>query len=163
MALAGGVGAWLAIASDEAELMKATATAGVLAAVVLAGGLVFRFAPAVPIAVLVLAAAYTALVLRQVDGIDTRAPLVAVALFAVAELAYWSSELRGKVADEAGTYLRRAALLGFLLVGTVAAGMALLVLAEEVGAEGVAVELVGAAAIVGALALVAVAARRAPE
>ena len=111
----------------------------------------------------VLAGAYTALLGHEVDGLDTRAPVVAAALFGVAELAYWSLELRGAVADEPGTYFRRAALLALMLAGVVAIGIALLAVVEAVSAGGLAVELVGAAAAVAAVALVALAARRAPS
>ena len=149
--------------ADEPFLARLNAAAGVAAAVVLAAGLALRFAPAVPVALVLLAGAYAALLGHEVDGLDTRAPVVAAALFAVAELAYWSLELRGAVADEPGTYLRRAALLAVMLAGVVAIGIVLLAVVEAVSAGGLAVELVGAAAAVAAVALVALAARRAPS
>ena len=66
----------------------------------------------------------------------------------------------GGVADEAGTYLRRVSLLAGLAVASVALGVGLLTLADAVSTGGPAVDLLGALAAVGALALVAVAARR---
>jgi hypothetical protein len=141
--------------------VRTNAAAGVAAALALAVGVAFRFTPVVPLAVLALAGAYAALLGHEVDRIDPRAPLVAAALLAAAELAYWSTELRGAVADEPGTYLRRAALLAIWLLGVIAVGTVLLAVVETVEAEGIAVELVGAAAAVVALALVALAARRA--
>ena len=62
--------------------------------------------------------------------LDTQAPLVAGALLAVAELAYWSLELRTPVVDEAGTYLRRIALLATLVLGVVGLGAVMLTLVE---------------------------------
>jgi hypothetical protein len=150
------------VVADEPFLVKTNAVAGVAAAVVGAAAVVLRFAPAVPIAVVVLAAAYAALLGHEVDRIDARAPLVAAALFALSELAYWSTELRGAVADEPGTYLRRAALLAISLLGVILIGTVLLTLVETVDASGIAVEIIGAAAAVVALALVALSARRAP-
>lgn len=162
VAVAGGLGAWLAVTADEPFLVRVNAAAGVLATVVLAAGVVLRFAPAVPVAVVLLGGAYAALLGHEVDGLDTRAPLVGAALFAAAELAYWSMELRSAVADEPGTYARRAALLAVSLGGVIAIGTVLLALVETVSAGGIAVELVGAVAAIAALALVALAARRAP-
>ena len=82
-------------------------------------------------------------------------------LLAVAELAYWSLELRGPVVDESGTYLRRIALLATLVLGVVGLGAIMLTLVEIVEAGGIAVDILGAAAALGALALLAAAARRA--
>jgi hypothetical protein len=150
------------VTAEEPFLVRLNATAGAFAVVVLAAGLALRFAPAVPVAVVVLAGAYAALLEHEVEGLDTRAPVVAATLFAIAELAYWSLELRGAVADEPGTYFRRAALLAIMLAGVIALGTVLLAVVEAVSAGGLAVELAGAAAAVTAVALVAFAARRAP-
>ena len=78
----------------------------------------------------------------------------------MAELAYWSLELRGHIADEAGTYLRRAAVLLGLVLTTVALGTGLLVVVEVVAARGAAVDVLGTVAAVGAIALLALAAAR---
>ena len=114
----------------------------------------------IPGAVCLVTAPYVAILGFEVEGIDTRAPLLAALLLAIAELAYWSLELRGTLADEPGTYLRRVAVISGLAVGTIAGGTAVLALAEQVPAEGAAFELAGAAAAVGAIALVAIAVRR---
>jgi hypothetical protein len=112
----------------------------------------------IPGAILLLAAPYVAALGFEIDGIDTRAPLLAAMLFVVAELAYWSLELRGTLADEPGTYLRRVALLATLAVVTVAGGTVVLVVVERVAARGIAIDLLGAASAVGAIALLALAA-----
>lgn len=134
--------------------------AGLTAALVLAAGLALRVAPAIPVAVALLGAEYVALLGFEGEALDTRAPIVAAALLAVAELGHWSLELRERVADEAGTSLRRVGLLAGLLVGALALGVVLLALAEAVSAAGPVVDLLGAAAAVSALALLALAARR---
>ena len=71
---------------------------------------------------MLLGAEYVAILGVEADALDTQAPLVAGALLAVAELAYWSLELRAPVVDEAGTYLRRIALLATLVLGVVGLG-----------------------------------------
>ena len=114
----------------------------------------------IPGAICLLAAPYVAALGFEIDGIDTRAPLLAALLFVVAELAYWSLELRGTLADEPGTYLRRVALLATLALVTIAAGTVVLVVVERVAARGIAIDLVGAIAAVGAIALLALAAIR---
>lgn len=95
----------------------------------------------------------------ETESLDVRAPFLAALLFAAAELAYWSLELRGALADEPGTYLRRIALLAALLVATLAAGTGLLALVEAVTAGGPGLDVLGAGAAVGAIALLALAAR----
>ena len=111
VAAAAGTGLWLAAIAEDGYLVRATLVATLAAAVLLAGGLVLRWPVAIPAAVCVLATPYVAALGFELDGLDTRAPLIAALLFVVAELAYWSLELRGTLADEPGTYLRRVALL----------------------------------------------------
>ena len=155
-----GTGIWLAAIAEDGYLVRATLLATAIAAGVLAGGLVLRRPVAIPAAVVVLAAPYVAALGFEIDGIDTRAPLLAALLFVVAELAYWSLELRGTLADEPGTYLRRVALLATLALVTIAGGTLVLVVVERVAARGVAIDLLGAVAAVGAVALLALAAVR---
>lgn len=114
-----------------------------------------------PIAVALLGAEYVALLGLEGEALDARAPLVAAGLLAVAELGYWSLELRGGIDDEPGTYLRRVALLAGLLLGVAVLGVVLLALVAAVETEGPAVDVVGAIAAVGALTLLALAARSA--
>ncbi len=114
----------------------------------------------IPAAIIVLAAPYVAALGFEIDGIDTRAPLLAGLLFLTAELAYWSLELRGTLADEPGTHMRRVALLSTLTVLTIGAGTVVLAIVGGVEARGVAIDMVGAVAAVGAIALLAVAAIR---
>ena len=160
MAGAVGTGLWLATIAEDGYLVRATLLAAFVAGGLLAGGLILKQPIVIPAAIVVLAAPYVAALGFEIDGIDTRAPLLAALLFVVAELAYWSLELRGTLADEPGTYLRRVALLAALAVVTIAGGTVMLALVERVAARGVAIDLVGAVAAVGAIALLALAAVR---
>jgi hypothetical protein len=126
----------------------------------LAVGLALRIPITIPVAITIFGAEYVALLGFEADTLDPRAPVVAGALLAVAELAYWSLELRGPVVDEAGTYLRRIALLATLIVSVVGIGAVMLALVEVIAAGGIAVDVLGAVAAFGALALLAFAARR---
>jgi hypothetical protein len=157
VAAAAGTGAWLAVIAEDGYLVRATLLAAFVAAGLLAVGLVLQRPIVIPAAICVLAAPYVAALGFEIDGLDTRAPLLAGLLFVVAELAYWSLELRGALADEPGTYLRRIALLAALTVATIAAGTVVLAVVEGVAARGVAIDLLGAAAAVGAIALLALA------
>jgi len=123
---AAGTGLWLAAIAEDGYLVRATLLAAFLAAALLAGGLVLRKPIVIPAVICILAAPYVAALGFEIDGIDTRAPLIAGLLFVVAELAYWSLELRGTLADEPGTYLRRVALLAGLAVATIAGGTVVL-------------------------------------
>ena len=126
----------------------------------LAAGLALRVALALPIAVAILGTEYVALLGFEGEALDMRAPFVAAALLAVAELGYWSLELRRAVKEEPGTSLRRLALLATLLLGVLALGVFLLALVGGVSAGGPAVNALGAVAAVGAVALLALASRR---
>jgi hypothetical protein len=151
---------WLAVLADDGYLIRANAVVSVVALVVLAAGLVMSVEGTVPVAIALLGAEYVAILGSETDALDPGAPLVAGALLAVAELAYWSLELRAPVVDEAGTYLRRIAVLSTLVLGAVGFGVVALTLVEAVSAGGVALDILGAAAALGAFALLALAARR---
>jgi hypothetical protein len=87
--------------------------------------------------------------------IDQWAPLYAGAFLAVAELAYWSVELRGRAQDSERLTERRAALIAVLsLLGVTAGSLVLAATSLEIG-SGIALDLVGVAAAVGALVVVA--------
>ena len=160
MAAAAGTGVWLAAIAEDGYLVRATLLAAFLASALLAAGLVLRWPIVIPAAICVLATPYVAALGFELDALDTRSPLIAALLFLVAELAYWSLELRGTLADEAGTYLRRVALLALLAVVTIAGGTVVLAIVGAIAARGVAIDLLGAVAAVGAIALLALAAAR---
>jgi hypothetical protein len=131
--------------------------------VVLAIGLAVRRPIAVPLAVAALGAGYAATLRLDGGPLDGRAPVVAAALFLVAELAYWSLELRDAVADEAGAHLRRLGLLAALALAALAVGAALLAVVDAGARDLGGFELLGAVAAVAALAVVALGARRPRE
>lgn len=160
MLVGAGTGAWLAVLAEDGYLARANILITVVALAVLVAGLVLSVPVTVPAAVALLGAEYVAILGFETDALDTRAPLVAGGLLAVAELAYWSLELRVPVVDEAGTYLRRIALLATVLLGVVGIGAVVLTLVEVVAAGGIAVDILGAAAALGAIALLGLAARR---
>ena len=151
---------WFAVLTENEYLVRANIVASVVALTVLAAGLALSISVAIPVAIGLLGAEYVAILGFETDVLDTQAPLVAGALLAVAELAFWSLELRTLVVDEAGTYLRRIALLATLVLGVVGIGAVMLTLVELVAAGGIAVDILGAVAALGALALLALAARR---
>ena len=160
MLVGAGAGAWFAMLADDGYLARANVMVTIVALAVLVAGLVLSLPVTVPAAVALLGAEYVGLLVFDADALDARAPLVAGALLAVAELGYWSLDLRGLVTDEAGTYLRRIAFLALLVLGVIGVGAVVLTLVEAIAAGGVAVDVLGAAAALGALALLALAARR---
>jgi hypothetical protein len=118
-------------------------------------GLVRGRAWAVPWAVVVLGGAYAASLFLPERGVDRHAPFVAAAFLLLAELSYWTLELRTPISPEPGILERRAMLiaaatLGALLVSGVAVGATWIPLGG-----GVLGDLLGVAAAIGALAIVA--------
>jgi hypothetical protein len=152
---AGAVAAWLALAAEEGAARTANGLTGGLAVLLLAAGLLPRLTFAIPLAIAFLGFEYALLLLFEDSTLDTRAPFVAAALYAVAELAYFALELRDAVSDEPGTYLRRIGFVATLSLVVVAVGLVILALAEASGRGGALVQLAGAIAAVGALALLA--------
>ena len=160
MLLVGGVAAWLALDAERIGLRSGNATTAVVAVLVLSAGLYWRIPAAVPSAIVVVGIGYAAVLVVQNDALDASAPVLAALLFAAAELAYWSLELRDSVADEPGTYLRRLGLLAGLSLGVIALGQLLLALVDVSERGGIAIEALGVVAAVAALAIVALIGRR---
>ena len=157
MLLAAAIGAGIALSADEHR--AAIAGVAILAVAVLAVALARPFPSLLPWTLVALGAAYV----WQLAGgpIDEWAPVYAGGFVAVAELAYWSVELRGRAHDAGRLTDRRAALIAVISLAAVAAG-ALVLAATAVGiGSGVATDLLGVAAAIGALAVVARLARRA--
>ena len=122
----------------------------------LAAALTMRLATLVPAAIFLLGAGYASHLAFDNVPLDQGSAAFAAGLLAVAELAYWSLELRSTVPDEAGGYLRRIAFVAALGLATLGLG-AVLLAAVELGREGgIGLELLGAFAAVAALGIVAV-------
>jgi hypothetical protein len=88
-------------------------------------------------------------------GIDQWAPVYAGGLLVVAELAYWSIELRGRSQDAERLTERRAALIAALGLAAVAVGGLVLAATSLRIGSGIATDVLGIAAAVAALAVVA--------
>lgn len=152
---AAGIGAALVLTADSYRLGVG---AVVLAAVLLLGlAVAWPFPSLIPWPLVVLGGVYA----WTLGGgsIDQWAPVYAGGLLAVAELAYWSVEVRGRAQDAERLTERRASLIATLaLVAVAAGGLVLAATALRIGG-GVATDLLGVAAAVAALAVVAALAR----
>jgi hypothetical protein len=147
-----------ALAVAAAWSQPALLAVGGAAVFLLIVGLAVGRTAAVPWAIAGLGVAYAATL--GGDELDGRVPLYAAALLVTAELAYWSLRLRHGAQDEPGMALRRV--IGLLVAAAVAlvAGTMLIAIAHLPLRGGLAVEAVGVAAAVGALATLLLAARR---
>ena len=86
-------------------------------------------------------------------SLDRRAPVVAAALVLAAELAWWSLELRARIAPEAGSYLRTFARSLLLALGAYGLGALLLAVIDVARTSGLVIEGFGAAAAAAILAV----------
>jgi hypothetical protein len=114
----------------------------------------------VPASVVALGAAYATHLAVDDPALDVRAPLVAAGLLLTAELGYWSIEERDRVRGEEGEGLRQLGLVTLLVLGGLAVSAALLAVADLARTQGLAIDLLGAAAAAGALLVLALVARR---
>jgi hypothetical protein len=105
--------------------------------------------------VVVLAGYAASVVARDSAALDPAAPLVGGTLLVVAELAYWSVELRGKESESRSVLVRRLAMLAALTAGAVGLGAGVLAATALPLGGGLVWNLVGVAAAVAALALIA--------
>jgi hypothetical protein len=151
--MATSLGVWLALQADDRVLAWACAAIGGMAGLVLLLGLVVRVPATVPAGLALLGSGYALLLALEDTPLDLRAAAVAAGLLAIAELAYWSLELRADVTDEPGSHARRFAAVALLSLGALAVSGGLLALVDVAGREGVAVEIVGACAALAALLL----------
>jgi hypothetical protein len=152
---------WLSSTADDERLAEAALLATSLAVVALLAALVWRLAAAIPVAIALLASPYVAVLAFEAEGLDTAAPALAGALYLVAELAYWSLELRGPGYEERRVVARRLGALGVLAFLSVLLGAFVVVLTAAPLGGGLAWDAVGVAAAAGTLAIVAWLARRA--
>jgi hypothetical protein len=113
----------------------------------------------IPVAVAFVGAGYAAELVVDDAALDLAAPVVAVGLFLAAELAYWSLDERIRTAGDPGQSLRRTALVALIATAIFVVSTALLVLADEIRARGLALDLIGAVAAVGVLVAVLATAR----
>ena len=147
--MTGGIVAYAVLAGSRLpEVVAGVGAAGVLlVALALAG----RWPSLLPLGLVGVGAAYAVYLSLGTGSVDSRAPLVAAALFVAAELAYWSLESQEGRADRA-VLVRRISFLGIGALGTSILGGVLLIVAGG-DSGGVALE---AAGIVSAVVLLAV-------
>lgn len=127
------------------------------AVALLALGLAVPLTSLIPWPLVILAGAYA---WKLGDAsVDQWAPVYAGSLLVVAELAYWSVELRGRAQDAESLAERRATLIATLgLIAVGAGGLMLAATSLSIGV-GIATDLLGVAAAVAALVIVAALAR----
>ena len=153
MAIAAALAVWPAVGiADRVGVVWGAAAGGAVAVALLAIGLVARAPTFVTAGLAFLGAEYAAVLAVESEPLDRRAPVFAAALFLAAELAWWSLELRARIAAEAGSNLRRLAYLLGLTAGALALGAGVLALVDVIRVGGLAVELAGAAAAVAIVA-----------
>ena len=153
--------AYSAAASEPYEgPVAAVGGLGVLAAL---AAVALGWASAIPAALVLLATEYVLGIgagRGHEDVLEPAAPLVAAGLLLVAELAYWSLELRGPGREEPTVLLRRLVALVVVTVLAVALGAFVVVVTAAPLGGGLAWDVVGVAAAAATLAVVAVLARR---
>ena len=103
---------------------------------------------------------YAVLFTAQGRALDEAAPVYAVGFVLVAELAFWSVELRVAAWSDPTLAERRLAQLVGVCVGAAAVAALVLVVAAASVGGGIALEAIGVAAAIGALVLLGVLVRR---
>jgi hypothetical protein len=145
-----GVVAYAAVAADR--LPEVVAAVGCAGCALMALGLASRWTSAFPAGVAGVAAAYTVFVAVPNGDVDARSPLVAAAVFASAELGFWSLE-RTRTRSERVVLVRRIAGLAGAVALTALIGSLVLVIATG-ASGGVGLEAAGVAAAILAVAAV---------
>jgi hypothetical protein len=148
-------------ASTAERLDELVLAGGIVGLLVLLPSLAFGWTSGVAWSLAILAGDYAlALSLRDDDLIDAAAPLYGAGLLALAELAYWSLELRGPGREEPRVAIRRATALGAVIVLSAVVGSFVVVVTASPFGGGLAWDAVGVAAAACTLAILAWLARR---
>lgn len=134
---------------------------GVVALAVLTASLLRGFPSGIAWALVLLAVEYAAsLAVADAETVDAAAPLVAAGLLVLAELAYWSLELRGPGREET-LVLRRLSALAALAVASIGLGALLVALTAAPLGGGLLWDAGGVAAAAGTIGILAWLASRA--
>jgi len=130
---------------------------GIAAVALLALAVAAGFPSLIPWPLVLLAGAYA----WKLGGgsVDQWAPVYGGALLGIAELAYWSLELRGRAQEAERLTERRAGLIVALSLGAVAVGGLVLAATSLRIGTGIAIDTLGAAAAIAAVAVLAAVAR----
>jgi hypothetical protein len=159
VALASAAGVVVYSATAGARLPEVVAGIGAAGLVLVAVALAGRWHSVLPLGLVGVGSAYAVYLSLRSDTIDSRAPLVAAALFVAAESAYWSLERQEGRAERA-VPARRIGAIAAGAFGTALVGGVLLVVAGGAGG-GLALEAVGVVAAVLLLGVIAFLAGRA--
>jgi len=141
-------------------MQTASIRLAIAALAVLVLGLVFGWPPLVALAIALAGAGYAAELAIDDAPLDRLAPVLAAAVIAAAELAYWSLEEREQVADDEGGRARHLAVVALLALGALLVGGVLLGLVDLVQTGSLATDVLGAAAAAAALLAIVAAGRR---
>ena len=133
----------------------------VLALLALVASLVLDWPVLLPATLFLLGGLYAAQLAVDDATLDGASPLFAAGLLATAELGYWSLEEREPATADPGETLRRVGFVTALVLGALLVAGTLLAFVDGVRADGIAVDLVGAAAAAAVLVVVLVAHRAA--
>jgi hypothetical protein len=133
------------------------AAPGAAALVVLAAAVVLGWPAAIAWALALLGTGYaTGLAAAEsASGVDAGAPLYAGGLLLVAELSYWSLELRGSRREEPGAMFRRLLALSALAALSVAIGGFVVLVTAAPARGGLVWDAFGVAAVAATLAIIA--------
>ena len=135
------------------RLPEVVAGVGALGLLLVALSLAGRWPSLLPLGLAGVGAAYAVYLSLRSGTIDPRAPVVAAALFAAAELAYWSIERQEGRAERA-VLVRRTTFVLAGALGTAILASVLLIVAGGAGG-GLALEALGVVAAVALLAVIA--------
>lgn len=136
------------------------AFAGLVAMTVLLASLVGGWSSGIAWTLVLLAVAYAGALALADDGtVDAAAPLYGAGLLVLAELSYWSVELRGLGREEGRVVLRRLGALGVLTCASVLLGALVVVVTAAPLGGGLLWDAIGVAAAAATLAIVAQLAR----
>ena len=134
---------------------------GVVAGTGLAVTIAFGRAEPLAGVVALLGAAYAVILVVDDPTLDARAAVVGAVLLAIAELAQMSVAARTAVTDETEVLARRLGSVALEALAGLLLGGALIAVADLVRTSGFAFEVVGAAAALGAVGVLVIAARSA--
>jgi hypothetical protein len=141
--------------ADAGDALAVGVRLAALALLALLAAVVLGWNVLVPVAPLLLGAAYATHLAVDDVALDTRAPVLAAGLLLSAELAYWSIEERQGVRGERGDDLRHLGVVALLALAGLAVAGVVLAVADLARTRGLAVDLLGTAAAVLVLVLVA--------
>lgn len=160
--LAAGLTGWLTLGAGPNAAWLAGAFGTVATAVLVVALLAGRFELAVG-ALALLGSAYTAVLVVDDPPLDTRAAIVGAALLSIGELACLSVGTRSTVPGEAGAAARRLGSVSLLALGALLVGGGLIAAVDVLRTGGLGIEVVGTAAVLGAVGVLVAAARAARE